>query len=76
MTKIKGIFLVIIFLAACVTISCAKEDIEMTNDVSQRLKKAIFAGGCFWCMEKPYESYEGIVEVLSGYTGGKLENPT
>ena len=49
---------------------------EKTNGISQELKKATFAGGCFWCMEKPYESYEGIVEVVSGYTGGKQKDPT
>jgi peptide methionine sulfoxide reductase msrA/msrB len=38
--------------------------------------KAIFAGGCFWCMEPPYEKLEGVKEVVSGYTGGQKENPT
>ena len=36
----------------------------------------ILAGGCFWCMAKPYYQYEGIEKVFSGYTGGKEENPT
>ncbi|MET1013969.1 MAG: peptide-methionine (S)-S-oxide reductase MsrA [Paenisporosarcina sp.] len=40
------------------------------------LEKATFAGGCFWCMVKPFESYDGIHSVISGYTGGDLENPT
>ncbi|MCB9508007.1 MAG: peptide-methionine (S)-S-oxide reductase MsrA [Myxococcales bacterium] len=37
---------------------------------------AIFAGGCFWCMEAPFEALDGVSEVLSGYTGGSLEHPT
>lgn len=37
---------------------------------------AIFAGGCFWCMEPPFENTVGVVDVISGYTGGKNENPT
>lgn len=37
---------------------------------------AIFAGGCFWCMEGPFEAIEGVTEVLSGYTGGPEQNPT
>lgn len=37
---------------------------------------ATFAGGCFWCMVKPFEELSGIVKVESGYTGGNLENPT
>jgi peptide-methionine (S)-S-oxide reductase len=38
--------------------------------------KAIFAGGCFWCMESDFEQLEGVTEVISGFTGGTLENPT
>ena len=37
---------------------------------------ATFAGGCFWCMEPPFEKTTGVVEVLSGYTGGHVVNPT
>lgn len=37
---------------------------------------AIFAGGCFWCMEGPFEKLDGVVSVLSGYTGGFKKNPT
>ncbi len=40
------------------------------------LKKAYFAGGCFWCMEGPFEAEPGVTAVKSGYTGGKTENPT
>ncbi len=39
-------------------------------------KKALFAGGCFWCMEKPFEKLDGVISVTSGYSGGKTENPT
>lgn len=37
---------------------------------------ATFAGGCFWCMVKPFDKQEGIVKIVSGYTGGEKENPT
>lgn len=40
------------------------------------LKKATFAGGCFWCMVKPFDSLPGIESVTSGYTGGHVKNPT
>ncbi len=39
-------------------------------------KKATFGGGCFWCMEKPFEQLEGVLSVTSGYAGGTRENPT
>ena len=37
---------------------------------------ATLAGGCFWCMVKPFTSYPGIKSVVSGYSGGHVENPT
>lgn len=40
------------------------------------MKKAIFAGGCFWCMVKPFHKYDGVERVISGYTGGHTDNPT
>ncbi len=39
-------------------------------------KRAIFAGGCFWCMEPPFENTKGVIDVAAGYTGGRTENPT
>ena len=38
--------------------------------------KAVFAGGCFWCMESAYEEVTGVSDVVSGFTGGSLKNPT
>jgi len=46
------------------------------KDDSQKLETATFAGGCFWCMEHPFEKLDGVVQVVSGYIGGKKENPT
>jgi peptide-methionine (S)-S-oxide reductase len=40
------------------------------------LEKAIFAGGCFWCMEVPFDQFPGVVSVTAGYTGGQKKNPT
>jgi methionine-S-sulfoxide reductase len=41
-----------------------------------KVEKAVFAGGCFWCLEPPFEKLNGVQSVVSGYTGGKKENPT
>jgi peptide-methionine (S)-S-oxide reductase len=38
--------------------------------------KATFAGGCFWCMEPPYDELEGVISTISGYVGGTKKNPT
>lgn len=40
------------------------------------MNKAIFAGGCFWCMVKPFHRFDGVERVVSGYTGGDVENPS
>ena len=51
--------------------------ISMTNTAySKNIKNAYFAGGCFWCMEDFFEKVKGVKEVISGYSGGKLPNPT
>lgn len=43
---------------------------------ARTLAKATFAGGCFWCMEPPFEKLEGVVSVTAGYTGGTKPKPT
>ena len=62
MTMIKNIFLIIFIL--------------QTTALAQNLEKAYFAGGCFWCMEESFEKKEGVIEVISGYSGGNTKNPT
>jgi len=44
--------------------------------VADQKDKAYFAGGCFWCVEESFEKINGVEEVISGYSGGKTENPT
>lgn len=41
-----------------------------------KFEKAAFAGGCFWCMVKPFKEWDGIQDVVSGYMGGHIEKPT
>jgi peptide-methionine (S)-S-oxide reductase len=47
-----------------------------TQDPGSRQAKATFAGGCFWCMEPPYDELEGVISTISGYIGGTKKNPT
>lgn len=57
-------------LAAASFTSASLQAQEQPNAV------ATFAGGCFWCMEPPYDRQAGVISTLSGYTGGERENPT
>ena len=57
-----------------ILISCSVSTKEI--DVSEGYDKAYFAGGCFWCMEPPFEDLDGVIEATSGYMGGSVENPT
>jgi len=43
---------------------------------SAETRTAVFAGGCFWCVEADFEKVPGVIEAVSGYTGGTVENPT
>ena len=68
------------FILFSVLIGCSNAERQpggtsMTSD-NKKLEKATFAGGCFWCMEPPFEKLDGVVEVISGYTGGQKANPT
>jgi peptide-methionine (S)-S-oxide reductase len=47
-----------------------------TKPASAPLAKATFAGGCFWCMEGPFDKLPGVISTTSGYTGGTKANPT
>lgn len=49
---------------------------EKMNDESQKTQTAVFAGGCFWCTESDFEKIDGVLEAISGYTGGRQANPT
>ena len=46
------------------------------NPSPVRFEKATFAGGCFWCMESPFDKLAGVISTTSGYTGGAVKNPT
>jgi len=76
------LLLISLTMAGLITINACQESKmvpqgvarEMTKE-SENLKKATFAGGCFWCTEADFEKLPGVVKVISGYTGGSKENP-
>lgn len=54
----------------------ATGDSTKGNVSEKRFEKATFAGGCFWCMEPPFDNLDGVISTTSGYTGGVEKNPT
>lgn len=76
------IFIGILILAGVVLLGfqhnkSQKQDLEIVmKEKNHHLEKATFAGGCFWCMESDFEKVDGVVAVISGYSGGQEENPT
>lgn len=63
----------IISLVACFVAMIAQAGVAAEN---ANFAKATFAGGCFWCMEPPFDKLPGVVSTTSGYTGGNKLNPT
>lgn len=84
----KLIYLIMIFLVFGIIVAEFQPLKENNSEVLEKgpwaamkkenvdLKTATFAGGCFWCVESDFEKVGGVVEVISGYTGGRVENPT
>ena len=48
----------------------------MPDEATRKLETATFAGGCFWCTEAVFQRLRGVEKVVSGYSGGALEDPT
>ncbi len=46
------------------------------SNATRDLETATFAGGCFWCVQSDFDKYKGVIEAVSGYTGGHKGNPT
>lgn len=64
--------LLILFAGISIIQECVySEDVPM-----EKVKTATFAGGCFWCMEPPFEKLDGVISVTSGYCGGTESDPT
>lgn len=68
----------IVALAACGAANGqeTKSEVQSQSAPSGPIAKAVFAGGCFWCVEADFEKLPGVVEAISGYTGGHTKNPT
>lgn len=74
----KSLYIAFIALAL-VLLGCQQANGTMEkkmHDEPQNGKEAYFAGGCFWCTEADFEKADGVIEAISGYTGGHVANPT
>ena len=49
---------------------------EVAMSADKKYEQAIFAGGCFWCVESAFDDVEGVIEAISGYSGGEQVNPS
>ncbi len=71
----------VIFNFIIIGCNMGQSDKNIKTDKKQQVnpanvQTAIFAGGCFWCMEPPYDNLPGIISTIVGYTGGEVENPS
>lgn len=68
--------LISLLLGAAFSLTAVLASNGRAESGEKRLEKATFAGGCFWCMEHPFDQLEGVISVTSGYTGGQTQNPS
>lgn len=73
-------FLLIVFSSLLGVVACGKPggsgSTFSREEAAERLERAYFASGCFWCVEAVFESVKGVEESISGYSGGHTKNPT
>src|SRR4030067_102374 len=64
------------FIAATSVVAGNDTMKKTAETATGKFEEATFAGGCFWCMEAPFDKLPGVVSVTSGYTGGNMKHPT
>lgn len=74
MTRTRKMVLVLMLVAAAALEVRQLEASRGAGD--EETAKATFAGGCFWCMEPPFDKLDGVISTMTGYIGGQTETPT
>jgi len=72
---VRGDVMASLFAVSLIAV-LASSPVAAQGNAAPALAKATFAGGCFWCMQPPFDKLDGVVSTTAGYTGGKLANPT
>lgn len=82
-TDFKSILFQLLIILSVFNVSCKESKSEITKEENTampvdegRMHKATFGSGCFWCTEAIFERVKGVTEVVSGYAGGHIENPS
>ncbi len=74
--KYKHLVLTIVSVLQIVALTILLTGDARPVNAETTLSRAVFAGGCFWCMEPPYDEIDGVLKTTSGYTGGELPDPS
>jgi peptide-methionine (S)-S-oxide reductase len=71
----NGVWILALIAGLSLSLQSGAQDNARNKDVKKRAL-ATFAGGCFWCMEPPFDKLDGVISTTSGYSGGQEKNPT
>ena len=74
--KLKKFLNLVLSLGVILLLSGGTAYAQAKAPAATETAKATFAGGCFWCMEPPFDKLDGVISTISGYAGGKKKNPT
>ena len=74
--RLIALFAAAFTVLAVISQSADKVKSMPTSTLAPGLERAVFGGGCFWCVEAVFERLDGVKDVVSGYAGGRTENPT
>jgi len=76
MYKLTIIYLIGFLALGLLSTAYASGAVTRSSVSKNKLEKATFAGGCFWCMQPPFDKLDGVISTTVGYCGGEEENPT